>query len=469
MLSVYDRLVALPKHKRDAILDTLGAKTMEVAREQWRCIARPEQLAPGTDGAAIDREDWDFWLALAGRGWGKSRTGAEFICEKAEQIPGGHFAIVGATSADTRDTMISYGHEGTEGAAGILAISRPDFRPLYEPSKRLLTWPNGSTGTAYSAEEPDRLRGPQHHGFWADELAAWKRLRETWDMLMMGNRLGANPQGCITTTPRPLDVVKELLANSRTATARGSTYDNRANLAPAFFNTIISRYEGTRLGRQELLAELLEDVPGALWTLAMIDAARVAEAPELTRIVVAVDPAVTSTETSDETGIVVVGVGKDGDGYVLADHSGKYSPNGWASEAVALYNRWKADRVVAEVNNGGDLVEAAVRTVDQSVPYKAVHASRGKRVRAEPVAALYEQGKVHHCGIVQSNGHRHGALVKLEDQQCSWDPTGKGKSPDRVDALVWGITELMLGDAPATITGYKPAQQSPMRSARRHM
>ena len=341
--------------------------------------------------------------------------------------------------------MVSYGQEHQEDASGILAVSPPDFRPKFEPSKLLLTWPNGSTAGLYSAEEPERLRGPQEHWAWCDELGAWKRPQDTWDMLTFGLRLGRHPQACITTTPRPIPLVRQLLDDPATAISRGTTYDNRENLAPSFLHTLVARYEGTRLGRQELLAELLEDVPGALWRLGMIDALRLPEPPDLVRIVVGVDPAVTSNEKSDETGIVVAGVDKAGQGYVLADASGIMTPHGWASEAVAQYHRWKADRIVGEVNNGGDLVEMAIRTVDPKVSYKSVWASRGKAIRAEPIAALYEQKRVNHCGIIETNGHRTGSLVKLEDEMCSWDPTVGGKSPGRMDALVWALTDLMLG------------------------
>lgn len=448
-LSRADRLRAMPWAERSALLDRLGPEACAALRLDWNFWARPEQLAPGSSESAIDRDDWSFWLILAGRGFGKTRAGSEWCVEQARKHPGSHGALVGATAADVRDTMLSAGQEMVDGASGILAISPPDFMPIYEPSKRILTWPNDTVGTLYSAEEPDRMRGPQHHWGWADELAAWKRLQDTWDMLMFGMRLGKSPRMCITTTPRPLPAIKDLLKNQRTVVTRGSTYDNRSNLAEVFFDSIISKYEGTRLGRQELHAELLDDIQGALWNLAMIDAARVVEeeVPALLRVTVAVDPAVSTSEKSDETGIVAGGVGlcsckgtPELHAFVMRDHSGKYSPNGWGSEAVALYNRLHADRIVAEVNNGGDLVENNLRTVDQAVSYRAVHASRGKLTRAEPVAALYEQGKVHHVG---------GGLVKLEDQQTQWDPTAKMKSPDRMDALVYLITDLMIENRPS--------------------
>ena len=336
----------------------------------------------------------------------------------------GRLALIGATAADVRDVMI-------EGESGILACSRPSFRPTYEPSKRRVSWPNGAIATAYSADEPDRLRGPQHDGAWPDEVAAW-RYPEALDMLMFGLRLGRDPRLVATTTPRPIKVVREMIASPTTVVTTGSTYDNLANLAPAFAEQIIRKYEGTRLGRQELLAEILTDVPGALWTWAMLDNRQ--PAPDLTRVVVAIDPAVTSGEDSDETGIVAVGLGVDGRGYVLADRSCRLSPDGWARRAVATFDDLAADMVVAEVNNGGDLVEQTIRTVRRTIPYKKVHASRGKQTRAQPVAALYEQGRVSHVE----------AFPDLEEQLTSWTPES-GTSPDRLDALVWALTELMLG------------------------
>lgn len=389
------------------------------ARHDWRRIARPEQLAPVGD--------WRVWLLLAGRGFGKSRTGAEWVRSQAESGAARRIALVAATSADVRDVLV-------EGESGLLAIAPPHARPVYEPSKRRLTWPNGVIATTYSADEPDRLRGPQHDAGWCDELAAW-RYPDAWDQLMFGLRLGTDPRVVVTTTPRPTPLVRQLVRSPSTHVTRGSTYDNRANLAPAFFDQIVTRYEGTRLGRQELNAEILDDAPGALWSRAMLDGSRVDRAPlALRRVVVAVDPAVTSTESSDETGVVVAGVGTDGHGYVIADHTGKYSPADWARLAVRLYREHKADRIVAESNQGGDMVAHTIRTVDPGAPVKLVHASRGKRTRAEPVAALYEQGRVHHVGV----------LAALEDQLCTWDASTSEASPDRLDALVWALTDLVV-------------------------
>ena len=327
-----------------------------------------------------------------------------------------------------------------EGESGILAISPEWERPRYEPSNRRLVWPNGAIATTYSAEEPERLRGPQHDAAWCDEIAAW-RYPEAWDMLMFGLRLGPDPRVVVTTTPKPIKIIRELIADPTTVITRGSTYDNRANLAPAFLQQIVRKYEGTRLGRQELNAEILDDVPGALWSRALIEETRWQvhrNTPDLVRIVVAIDPAVSTGEDADETGIIVAGKDADGHGYVLADQSGRYAPTEWARAAIGLYRQYKADRIVAEVNNGGDMVEATVRTVDANVSYAKVHASRGKVMRAEPVAALYEQHRVHHVG----------AFPTLEDQQCGFaadfDRASAGFSPDRVDALVWALTDLLV-------------------------
>lgn len=386
----------------------------------WRAKARPSQLPPPGD--------WLGWLLLAGRGFGKNFAGAGWINELVETGSAGRIALVAATAADARDTMV-------EGASGLLTMAPKWNRPVYEPSKRRLTWPNGAIATTYSAEEADRLRGPEHDAAWADELAAWDDAQSTWDMLMFGLRLGAHPRWLVTTTPRPIKLLRELLAREDVVVTRGSTYENAANLAPTFLKAIRDRYEGTRLGRQELEAELLFDTPGALWQLEWLDRDRVTKAPELRRIVVAIDPAVSSHEGSDETGIIVAGVDGAGHGYVLEDLSGRYAPHEWARRAIDAYRRHKADRIVAEINQGGAMVESTLRMVDFGVPYRGVHASRGKMVRAEPISALYEQRKVHHFGTFSA----------LEDQLCSYtaDMNRSAGSPDRLDALVWCLTELM--------------------------
>jgi phage terminase large subunit-like protein len=342
-------------------------------------------------------------------------------------------ALVAPTAADCRDVLI-------EGESGILTISSDWCRPEYEPSKRRLTWPNGAVAYTYSADEPDRLRGPQFDAAWCDEVAAWNYANDCWAMLMLGLRLGDRPRWLATTTPRPIKLLKELLAREGTdvVVSRGTTYDNADNLPPPFMQAIRQRYENTRLGRQELLAELLEDTPGALWKRDWIDRERVDRAPELSRIVVAIDPAMKSTEGSDETGIIVVGTTATREVYVLDDISGRYGPDEWARNAVGAYHRWRGDRIVAEINNGGEMVESTVRSVDPTVPFVSVHATRGKAVRAEPVSALYEQRKVHHVGV----------FTELEDQLCAFtsdfDRGRAGYSPDRLDALVWAISELAV-------------------------
>lgn len=321
-----------------------------------------------------------------------------------------------------------------EGESGILACCPPDERPLYEPSKRRLTWPNGTMATCYSAEEPELLRGPQHHWAWCDELAAWQ-YPDAWDQLMFGLRLGNDPRTIVTTTPKPRRIIRELVRDRLTHVTRYSTRENKENLADAFLRELMKKYEGTTLGRQELEAELLEEMPGALWKRSMFEREgfRVLDAPDLVRIVVPIDPAVSAKESSNETGIVPVGISEAGHFFVLEDLSLRAKPDGWARTAIDAYKRLKADRLVAEVNQGGDLVESVIRTIDIDVAYQSVHASKGKRTRAEPIAALYEQGRVHHVGV----------LASLEDQCCTWEPGIDHDSPDRLDSLVWGITALM--------------------------
>ena len=418
LLSCADWFATLPELEQRKRIAALSDEKAQALLYDWSWHARPNQLPP--------TGNWTNWLILAGRGWGKTKTGAEWVRGKATDTTPRRIALVAATASDARDVMV-------EGESGILACSSPSDRPLYEPSKRRLTWKNGSMATTYSADEPDRLRGPQHDAAWCDEIAAW-RYPDAWDMLVMGLRLGDNPQAVITSTPRPIKIIKELAAAKDTVVTRGSTYENRANLAESFFTQIIGKYEGTRLGRQELYAEILIDNPGALWKREQIDSLRVHAAPPLRRIVVAIDPAVTTGDNSDETGIVGCGMGEDKHSYILKDSSMRGSPDEWARAAVRLYYELEADIIIGETNNGGDMIETILRTIDPNIPYRGVHASRGKMIRAEPISALYEQGKVHHVGM----------FAKLEDQMCDWHPSMGGKSPDRMDALVWGLTELMI-------------------------
>lgn len=438
-------MASLPPQERIQLLSSLSEAEFNDLEFSWQFWARRNQLAPEKNPRMLDGS-WLVWLILAGRGFGKTRTGAEWVrslmCGSTPLAAGRcrHVALVGETAADVRDVMVGDG-KGPGEASGILQVHPKDYRPHYEPSKRRLTWPNGAIATLYNATEPEQLRGPQHDGAWCDELAKWRYVVETWDQLQFGLRLGENPQILISTTPKPIKVLKAIIADPMTVVTRGSTYENAANLAPKFLTTLKTKYEGTRLGRQEIDAEVLEDVPGALWTRAQIDQLRITkdDAPEMRRIVVAIDPAVSTGEDANETGIIVAGLGVDGHGYVWEDKSGHHTPPEWAAEAIAQYRNRHADRIIGETNNGGDLIEATLRVTDPTVAFKSVHASRGKVVRAEPVAALYEKGMVHHIGT----------FPVLEDQMTSFttdfDRKGMGYSPDRVDALVWAFTELMVG------------------------
>ena len=387
---------------------------------------------------------WRSWVIMGGRGAGKTRAGAEWvrsIVEGSRPLDKGRckrIALVGETVDQVREVMIF-------GDSGILACTPPDRRPDWEGSRKRLVWPNGAIATVHSAHDPEGLRGPQFDGAWVDEIAKWKRSQETWDMLQFALRLGDHPQVCVTTTPRNVGVLKALLKAPSTVVTHAATEANAANLAASFLEEVRARYRGTRLGRQELDGILMADAEGALWTSAMLEKARVTELPELDRIVVAVDPAATSGSGSDECGIVVVGARMQGPpqdwrAYVLADCSVRgESPAGWARAAIRAMERFGADRLVAEVNQGGQMVQEVIRQVDPLVPYKAVHASRGKVARAEPVAALYEQGRVRHVMD----------LEVLEDQMLRMTAHGYegGGSPDRVDALVWALHELMIEPA----------------------
>ena len=428
------QLVHLARTDRTALeraLAELSDDDVHEALYDWKLWGRPEQQSPAGD--------WFVWAYIGGRGTGKTRTGAEWTREQIEEHGCRRLALVGRTAADIRDVMIY-------GESGILAVSRPEFMPVVRKSERQLLWPNGAIATWYAAAEPSQLRGPQHEKAWADEVAAWQ-YELAWDNLLMGLRLGDSPQAFATTTPRATPLVKAIIADVGNTVTRGSTYDNTANLPAKTLAYLRSKYEGTRLGRQELYAEILDDHPGALWKRAWIDAHRVFESrhldpadqrarlPRLLRVVVAVDPAVTSGEKSDETGIVTVGLGVDRHVYVLADDSGLYTPNEWGQAvAHAAQRRWDglaADCIVAETNNGGDLVISNIRAQARSFRVKKIHAKRAKRVRAEPVVALYEQGRVHHLG----------SLGKLEDQMTEWDPDVSDESPDRLDAAVYGCLE----------------------------
>lgn len=398
---------------------SLTPEQAEAELYNWRNWARPNQLEP--------EEAYSIWLILAGRGYGKSRAGAEWIKQKVYE---GHdrIALVGATAADVRDVMI-------EGESGLLNVFPPSQRPEYQPSKRRVIFRNGCVAYTYSAEEPNRLRGPQHSVAWGDEIAAWK-YPDTFDQLMFTLRLGNAPKAMFTTTPRPTELIKKLTKRQGCIVTTGSSYENRENLAADWFEQNIAQYEGTRLGRQEIYAEILDDVEGALWTLAQIESLRGNERSEYKRKAVAVDPAISANEKSDETGIVVGGVTDDDfmQADILADCSLIGSPDEWAKAAVLAYHQHECDYVVAEVNQGGDMVERMIHNIDPQIRVKQVRATRGKYVRAEPVSMLYEQGRVRHCGVFKH----------LEDQMTQWSPVHDKDSPDRLDALVWLLTELML-------------------------
>lgn len=427
------RFAHLPKEeKRAFLLRTSQSKALRI-KYTWAAWARDKQLwqieAPWS---------WDTWFLCAGRGFGKTRTGAQQIIEWAAADAEARIALAGRTVADVRDVMVG-------GKSGILACSPAWFRPEYKPSQRKLIWPNGALAYTYSAEKPDQFRGPQHSKAWADERASWF-YDDAWDQLQFGLRLGAQPQCIVTSTPRATKAIKELLREPGTHFTRGNMRENAANLAKKFLQQIERKYGGTRLGRQEIDAEILDDNPGALWKReAHIERYRVArdQVPPLKRVVVAVDPAVKSPdpakaargeldESVAETGIVVAGLGMDDQAYVLADYSMQGQPLEWAQAGIVAFDLWKADVVVGEVNNGGDLVESNFRTVRKNISYQAVHATRGKLIRAEPVSSLYQQGRAHHVGT----------FPDLEDQQCNWCPGER--SPDRLDALVWAIHALMI-------------------------
>lgn len=418
---------------RDDLSD-LTAAELRLILAHWPLWARADQLPPA---ASETGEAWRVWLILGGRGAGKTRTGAEWITARAlgrtqdGTPPARRIALVGETLGDVRRVMI-------EGISGLLGVGMPGERPHFEPSKGQLTFASGAIAQVFSAEDPDSLRGPQFDAAWCDEVAKWRHPERTWDMLQFALRLGETPQMVATTTPRATPFLKRLIADAGTVVTRTSTADNADNLAPAFIAEMTRRYAGTALGRQELYGEIIDDTSGALWRRDWIEAQRVASAPELGEIVVAVDPPVTATAESDACGIVIAGRGPDGRAYVLADRTlqGR-EPQIWARAAIAAYGDFLADRVVAEVNQGGDLVTAVLRQIDDSVAVRQVRATRGKWLRAEPVAALYAEGRVAHVGM----------FAELEDQMCAFGADGlsKGRSPDRLDALVWALTDLMVG------------------------
>lgn len=401
---------------------------MQVLLNDWVLWARPEQLPPAGD--------WHIWAFMGGRGAGKTRAGAEWVRGLAmgrapfAVKPVGRIALVGETLGDVREVMI-------DGVSGIMAVSPNGERPVYEASRRRLVWPNGAIAQVFSAEDPESLRGPQFGAAWCDELAKWKNAEAVWDMLQFGLRMGDAPRQLITTTPRTIPLLKRILNDPRTVKTHAATLANAANLTPDFLQVVVGRYACTRLGRQELDGELIEDRADSLWRRADIEARRVSATPDLARIVIAVDPPASSNAQSAACGIVAVGVSADGVAYVLEDASMiQVRPIEWAAQAIALYHKYSADALVAEVNQGGDMVAQVLAQVDSNVPVRTVRATRGKFIRAEPVAALYAQGRVRHVGV----------WPQLEDELCDFGSDGlsNGRSPDRLDALVWGLTHMLL-------------------------
>lgn len=455
-------IASLPLEQRTEVLQQLTEVQALALWRDWEFLARDEQLAP--DRAANGIDDWIIWLVLAGRGFGKTRTGAEWVRARVKSGKAKRIALIAPTAFDARTVMV-------EGDSGIMSVcwagdlmddGSPLGYPEWSPGNKQITWPNGTIATTFSAEEPERLRGPQHDTIWADELAAWARLQDAWDMAMFGFRLG-DPRAIVTTTPKPLPLIRQLVADPTNAVTRGSTYDNRPNLADSFFKKVVARYEGTRLGRQELRGEVLEDVEGALWTREMIryeDEVRGIPrfevghgrrrimwsnggATNLVRVGVAIDPQAKKNEASALTGIVVGGVDSDGNGYLLADRSGSKTPGEWATTAVTCYDEFEADFIVAEVNQGGDMVVHTIDSARPNLPVQMVHASHSKQARAEPVSALYEKRRILHVG----------PMPELEDQLLSWEPMTGAPSPDRLDATVWLFTALMLGQGELIFRG----------------
>jgi phage terminase large subunit-like protein len=401
--------------------EKLSISDSDILREyasRWTIIARPGQIPP-------EDVPWFAYFMRSGRGGGKTRSGSEWILKRVRQGYK-HIALIGETAADVRDTMVELGE------SSIMKVARPHERPTYEPSKRRLTFPNGAVATTFTGEEPDQMRGPQFDTAWIDELAKFQYPQEVWDNLEFALRLGKKPQVFITTTPRPIPIIKKLLKDKSTIDVRFATSDNAANLSPQFLERMQEKYAGTRLGRQELDGEVLEDNPDALWTRVNIENNRVSMAPSLSTIVVAVDPTTAEDGDGDAAGIIVAGIDCNKHAYVLKDCTVQGSPLDWAKAAVSAYHLYQANLIVAEKNQGGEMVRLTLQQVDKNVPVKLVHASRGKIVRAEPVSAKYEQNLVHHVGV----------FPQLEDQLCEWTPRDK-TSPDRLDALVWAMTELM--------------------------
>jgi len=432
-LSDFDLIATISEDERETLFGLLGEPGLEHLRTRWEHRARPGQLPPPGD--------WGTWLVLAGRGFGKTRLGAEWVRSIAERDGSARIALIGASLHDARSVMV-------EGESGVLAVAPYWLRPVWQPSLRQLHWPNGASATLFGAADPETLRGPQHSHVWADEIAKWHRGTLAWDNAMMGLRVGSRPRALATTTPRPVALLCRLLEQRGTVVTRGRTMDNSGALPPAFLEAMMRDYGGTRLGRQELDGELLMDPDGALWTRDLLERCRIrsiglaaqTDQPLLSRVVIGVDPPAGSN--GDACGIIIAGIGADGRAYVIDDASvDRPTPEQWARAVAHARHRWGADRIVAEANNGGDMVASVLRAAQIDLPVRLVHASRGKSARAEPVSALYEAGRVAHVGLFQ----------RLEDEMCGMliggHYAGPGRSPDRADALVWALTELMLKSA----------------------
>ena len=414
------------------LLNALSDAEIAALYWHWGLWARADQLPP--PGA------WITWLMLGGRGAGKTRAGAEWIRAQVEHAEQGarHIALIGETYAAARAIMV-------EGPSGLMAISPPQMQPRFLPSRKLLIWPNGAQAHLFSAERPDALRGPQFDAAWSDELAKWRHGEETWDMLQFGLRLGAQPRQVATTTPRPNALIKRLLADKNCVVTKASTHDNRANLAPGFVDQIVSRYVGTKLGRQELDGDLIEDDAQALWRPDMLDAYRRASVPRLSQIIVALDPPAGVGPRADACGIIVLGGAPDGRAYILEDATVQgLPPDEWARHVRDIYRAHRATALIAEINQGGELVREIIQRDAPDIAFEPVRAIAGKLLRAEPVAALYARGRVSHVG----------QFAELEKEMCSYD--GSGRSPDRMDALVWGVSWLLL----------RPHMQGPPRLRR---
>ena len=411
----------LPAPQREQIINSLTESQAEELRYDWLFNGRPSQIAP--------EGEWLKWLILAGRGFGKTRAGSEWV---RQQVKAGckSIAIIAETQRDLEQVIV-------EGDSGILRVFPPNERPKYTKKPVVLTFPNGAIARGYNGTEPDQLRGTNFDAAWSDELAKWRYANETWDMLQFGLRLGVKPRQVITTTPRPIPLIRMLLKDPTCVVTRGTTFENSANLASSFIKEIQTKYGGTRLGRQELEAAVLDDAPNALWRRDGLDNNRVKSPPTLKRIVVAIDPAAKSNDTPDDgaaTGICVAGLGEDNKGYILEDATTRAGPNGWARLAVSLYDRYSANCIVVETNQGGDMVKTIIDSVRPRLPIHEVVATKGKWLRAEPIAALYEQNRISHVG----------SFPDLEDEMVMFEVNGLigGASPDRLDALVWALTDL---------------------------